>query len=416
MKDPESLKEDFIDRCTACGLCAAMCPPFSHRTVKISDQDVQEQVRSFLEDGPPEDAVQERSRLCNECYMCVTDTCPEGLDPMRINQLLRGLLHDEGIVPRPFIPPSDPQSNERIIAAILTTEAEYRRITTPSVKGNGRILFFPGCNSYYQPDLLLTALDILDLIADDWTFLPGLDHCCGNNHDSSGRLAAGREAMEELSASLKDADVDTVTVWCPTCSARFHHDGSDLPMTSFPRFVANRLSGLIMEEGNAGTVTLHEACKVAYLGLDPQAPRELLNQVASEPVREMLRHGTETVCCGWSLHQNRPETGDEERRLRLAEAAATGAKTLVTVCHGCQWILGSPGVNSAVRIVNYIRLAGQALGIRHQERFRKLREMGDTEAIVKSIQEEMGDSFDRLPFDRERIRQAVGSVLGSPFW
>jgi Fe-S oxidoreductase len=393
-----------------------MCPPFSHRTVEVSDQETQEQVRDFLEGGSLTNAVRERSQLCNECYKCVTDTCPQGLDPMRINQLLRGLLHDEGVVPRPFIPPSDPQSNERIIAALLTTEEEYKRITTPIVKGAGRNLFFPGCNIYYQPNLLLTALDILDLIADDWTFLPGLDHCCGNNHDSSGRLAAGAKAMEELSASLIDAEVDTVAVWCPTCAARFHHDGSDLPVISFARLVADRLAGFIKEKGSAGTVTLHEVCKEAYLGLDPQAPRELLNLVATEPVLEMPRHGPETVCCGWSLHQNQPETGDEERRQRLAEAVATGAKTLVTVCHGCQWILDSPGVDADVRIVNYIRLAGEALGIRHEERFRKLREMDDPEKILKVVREMMGERFDQLPFDRERIRQAVESVLVDPYW
>ena len=170
-------RKDFTDRCTACGLCAAMCPAFFHRTPDVSNTEVQEQVRSYLEGGMPERAVQERSRLCNECYKCVTDICPEGLDPMRINQLLRGLLHKEGIAPRPFIPPSDPQSNERIIAALLTTEEEYKRITTPAVRGKGSVLFFSGCNIYYQPNLLLTALDVLDKITDDcgsffleWTF------------------------------------------------------------------------------------------------------------------------------------------------------------------------------------------------------------------------------------------------------
>jgi ferredoxin len=127
------IRNNFTDRCTACGFCAAMCPAFFHRTPDVSNTEVQKQVRSYLEGGVPERAVKERSRLCNECYKCVTDTCPEGLDPMRINQLLRGLLHKEGIAPRPFIPPSDPQSNERIIAALLTTEEEYRRITTPVV-------------------------------------------------------------------------------------------------------------------------------------------------------------------------------------------------------------------------------------------------------------------------------------------
>ena len=392
-----------------------MCPPYSHRTVKISDQDVQEQLRDFLEGGPATDAVCERSRLCNECYKCVTDTCPMYLDPMRVNQLLRGLLHDQGVVPISFIPPSDPQSSERIIAAILTTDEEYQRITTPKVKGSGRVLFFAGCNIYYQPNLLLTALDILEQITDDWAYLPGLDHCCGNNHDSAGRLSAGQEAMEELTASLKNAAVETVVVWCPTCAARFHHDGSDLPVISFARFVADNIGGLIKEGGSAGAVTLQEACKVAYLDLDPQAPRELLNMLTNEPVREMPRHGPDTVCCGWSLHQNQPEAGEEDRQKRLTEASSTGAKTLVTVCHGCQWVLDAPDVDPAVRIVNYIHLVGDALGIHHEDKYRKLRKFEDADAIFHFVRGEMGDRFDQLPFDLVRIRKALENMLVSSF-
>jgi len=334
---------------------------------------------------------------------------------MRINQLLRGLLHDQGVVPISFIPPSDPQSSERVIAAILTTDEEYQRITTPKVKGSGRVLFFAGCNIYYQPNLLLTALDILEQITDDWAYLPGLDQCCGNNHDSAGRLVDGQEAMEKLSGFLKGTDVDTIAVWCPTCAARFHHDGSDLPVISFARFVADNLGGFIKEGGSADAVTLQEACKVAYLDLDPQAPRELLNMVAIEPVREMPRHGPDTVCCGWSLHQNQPEAGEEDRQKRLTEAASTGAKTLVTVCHGCQWVLDAPDVDPAVRIVNYIHLVGDALGIHHEDKYRKLREFEDADAIFHFVRGEMGDRFDQLPFDRERIRKAMGNMLVSSF-
>lgn len=126
----------------------------------------------------------------------------------------------------------------------------------------------------------------------------------------------------------------------------------------------------------------------------------------------MKRHGFETVCCGWSLHENYPEAGAENRKRRLNEAAATGAKTLATICHGCQWILDSPVIDTDLRIISYIRLVGEALGIRHAERFRELREMENTESIVASIQERIEDRFHHLPFDRERIVQAVGEVLG----
>ena len=403
--------------------CAPLFPtgPFSFLTRRSRSSSGE-----YLVEGSSTEAVCDRSRLCNECYKCVTGTCPQGLDPMRINQLLRGLLHEDGAVPRPFIPPQDPQSNERIVASLLTTEEEYLRITTPLTKGDGegkgkgKVAFFPGCNIYYQPHLLLTAMDVFDSLSDEWTFLPGLDHCCGNNHDSAGRINAGGEAMDDLAAVFGDRRVESIVVWCPTCAARFHHDGSDLPVISFARFVADHLPGLVTGSGDADPVTLpvtlHEACKVAFLDLDPQAPRELLEVVSGGTVKEMERHGKNTVCCGWSLHACLPDAGDEDRHQRLAEAADTGAKQVVTICHGCQWVLDDPGCKPAVDVTNYVTLVGDALGISHEERCRKLRELRGTEAILNSVREEMGDRFDSLPFDRERIRKAVEDVLVDPYF
>ena len=412
MKNPETVIKKFTELCTACGLCAAMCPPFAHRLVPDSDQEIQGQIRNYLEGDPPANAVLERSQLCNECWLCVSDTCPQGLDPRKINQLLRGLLHEQGVVPRPFIPPSDPQSFERIAAALLTTEEEYRRITAPSIKGDGRILFFAGCNIYYQPNLLLTAMDILDMITDDWTFLPGLTLCCGSNYDSAGCLEAGSTALESLASAMRETEFETIVVWCSTCALYLHRDGFDLPVLSFARLAADRLGTLLTGKSFDGGVTIQEPCKDAYMNMDPDAPREVLKLLAGEPVREMARHGRDTVCCGWALHQHQPKVWNENIKERMAEAEATGAQTLATVCHGCQWIMDRPGTDANMEVVNYIRLVGEALGIHHRERFRELRKTGSPEEAIDFLQGEMGDRFDRLPFDRDRIMEAVEILLG----
>lgn len=411
MKNPESLRREFTELCTACGLCADMCPPFSHRSVPGTGQEIQQQIRSYLGSDPPTNAVIERSRLCNECYLCVTDTCPQGLNPMRTNQLLRGLLHKQEVDPRPFVPPSAPQSFERIATALLTTEEEYRRITTPVVKGDGRLLFFPGCNIYYQPNLLLTAMDVLDMITDDWTFLPGLSHCCGSNWDSAGRLDGGLDVLEELASAMGKTGYETVVVWCSTCSVRLNRAGFDIPVVSFARLVADRLARLPDKKNLDGRVTLQEPCKDAYLGLDSEAPREVLRQLSGEPVREMARHGRNTVCCGWALRLHEPEAWNEHHERRLAEARAAGAETMATVCHGCQWIMDKPRAGTGMRVINYLSLAGEAMGISHPERFRKLRQKGSPEAAIDYLRREMGDRFEKLPFDRDRILETVEILM-----
>lgn len=413
MKNLEETKAEFMERCTACGICAAMCPPFGHRLVSGSCQEIQKQVRAYLGSEPPEEAVIERSRLCNECYKCVPDTCPQGLNPMRTNQLLRGLLNEQGRVPLPFTPPSDVLSDERIAATLLTTEEEFARITTPARAGDGRTLFFPGCNIYYQPNLLLTAMDIMDRINGNWTYLPGLDHCCGSNHDSAGRLPAGERALKDLATAMENPRFETVVVWCPTCAARFHQGGIDIPVITFARFVADRIDAFPEGIAHEGSLTLHEPCKNAYLGLDPVAPRQILERISGKPVKEMVHHGSSTVCCGWSLLMHQPDSWEELIKSRLLEAEKTGAKTLATVCHGCQWIMDRPWKDDGVRVVNYVKLAGDALGIRHPERLRKLRELGSREAVMEALEENTGERIDRLPSGKEQVTRVIDIILGT---
>jgi Fe-S oxidoreductase len=210
---------------------------------------------------------------------------------------------------------------------------------------------------------------------------------------------------------MKETDYENIVVWCSTCALRLHLDGFNLPVISFARLAADRLGALLAEQSFDGGVTIQEPCKDAYMNMDPDASREILKLVTGEPVREMTRHGRDTVCCGWTLRQNLPEVWDGEMKDRLAEAKATGAKTLATVCHGCQWIMDRPPIGTDIRVVNYILLVGEALGIRHRERFRELRKMGNPEEALDSLREEMGDRFYRLPFDRDRIRETVEILL-----
>jgi Fe-S oxidoreductase len=75
----------------------------------------------------------------------------------------------------------------------------------------------------------------------------------------------------------------------------------------------------------AGTITLHETCNAAYTGVDRDGPREVLQQLPGVILREMKRHGQETVCCGSGAICWFPESCTQVRKKRLQDAAQTGA-------------------------------------------------------------------------------------------
>ena len=401
----KTLAEEFSAACTACGACAAMCPALTAASPEETPPDIQKQVRKFLGGGPPVGTVIDRALLCNECYQCTVDTCPVVLDPMRTNLLLRGCLRDQGAWPGDeFIPPSDPAADQRVLAALLTTEDEFRRITTPFKKGDGRFLFFPGCNVYNMPDKLLTAMDIMDRLTDNWTFLPGLNNCCGANHSTAGDLDAELKAMNGLVDAFQEDDFEAIVLWCPTCVTLFHLSEVDLPTIPFARFVADRLAVHATVQKDIGPITLHDPCKNFFLGIDPEAQRELLSLVTGEKVREMPR---KNYCCGHGLTAGSPNEGRRWIDSRLEEASDTGAGTMVNICQGCHWFFTGPDWTPEIKVTNYVTLVGQSLGINHEERFLKWRKWNDPERILNDIWANVGEGVELLSFSRKQIEKMI---------
>jgi hypothetical protein len=110
------------------------------------------------------------------------ECCPEGLNPMLVNEIIKWQYHNNNIVETPYGDPQAADSAHRVIASIQIKRDAYHKITTPSKKAGARYVLFPGCNVYFQPEKILTCLDLMGLITKDYAFVPGLDFCCGDVH------------------------------------------------------------------------------------------------------------------------------------------------------------------------------------------------------------------------------------------
>jgi Fe-S oxidoreductase len=69
-------------------------------------------------------------------------------------------------------------------------------------------------------------------------------------------------------------------------------------MMSFPQFLGKHMDTLSFQNKISKTVTLHEACKSAFTGLDLTGARDVLQKLPGVDLVEMPRHGKKTVCCG----------------------------------------------------------------------------------------------------------------------
>jgi Fe-S oxidoreductase len=395
-------KKRVLEKCKECGICAKKCPIIKTTDLaNVSPKEIQEQIKMYLKTGEANQTVFNRAFSCMQCFQCVHNCCPEGLNPLAVNEIIKWEYRQNNVVEMGYGDPEDTDSAHRVLAGIQLSAEEYLKISTPSTKDTAKYVFFSGCNVYYQPEKLLSALDIMDLITDDYAFVPGLDFCCGNAHIYSGAIEKAEQSAKALILKLSAYNPATVIFWCPTCLCRFDTTllkvhKTPFAMMSFPQFLAQHMDTLPWESEIKKTVTLHEACKSAFTGLDLTGAREVLRKLPGINLVEMPRHGDKTVC---------PASFETMRDNRLAEARQTGADVLVDVCHHCHNVFCGHESEYGFKVKNYVSLVAEALGIAREDKFKKYKQWKDLNRILDDVGKNIDIST--LPFAQEKIIEVL---------
>ena len=406
-------KKRIIEKCKECGVCAKKCPIIRHTELKnVSPKDIQTKIKAYLKDGETNKTVFTRALSCMECFKCVDNCCPEGLNPLLVNEIIKWEYRNNNIVETAYGDPQAADSAHRIIASIQLTLNAYHKITTPSKKDSARYVLFAGCNVYFQPEKILTCLDIMDLITKDYAFVPGLDFCCGNVHIFYGSIEKAKTASQELIKKLSSYKPQEVVFWCPTCLCRFektisHTTKIPFTMMSFPQFLEKHIDTLSFEKRIRKTVTLHEACKAAFTGVDLTGARQVLQKIPGVKLVEMPRHGKNTVCCGSGAEDYFQNGFEAVRDDRMMEASQTNADVLVDVCHHCHNVFVSNEDKYNYSVKNYISLVAEALGIEREDTFKKYKQINNIDNILADIDKRI----DKLPFTREKIIEALNTIF-----
>jgi Fe-S oxidoreductase len=183
----------------------------------------------------------------------------------------------------------------------------------------------------------------------------------------------------------------------------------DIPfkILSFPQYLAANMNKLPLTSAAAGTVTLHEACKSAYTGVDCNGPREVLRQLPGVTLMEMKHHGRDALCCGSGAICWFPQSCARICKERLQEAAQTGAERLVTVCHYCNQTFAAYEAHYDFSVTNYINLVAKAMDIHREDKFKKYSHWGDLERILKDAEMNIAGSS----FERDRIVEVLQATF-----
>jgi Fe-S oxidoreductase len=424
----QSRVEDILDACTRCGKCFEVCPISDPAGLSAAEPEaVVTGVLEILRTGHGPEACRRWASSCMLSGDCI-EACDYGVNPRFMLAMARVAMAKAGneLPARRQRGVENFRGLSRDVAVLSRMQLTGDMLQRLGQKGSGArereaadsnpdFVFYTGCNVLKTPHIALLALDIMDALGVTYRVMGGPTHCCGviqlrtGDTETSGRLATS--TLDKLSQSKSGQ----VLSWCPSCYVQFTE--TTLPnvermrgarpfeMTPFMLFLKGRLDRLrpLLRERVEMRVALHRHPGVAGV---VQAAEEILKAV---PGVELVDLDQPAV----GLMSNALATlPDYKRKLQLDELEAArqaGVDALVAVYHADHRELCAHERDWPFEIINLLEVVGASMGLRHEDRYKRLKIMQDADMIVA----ECRDLMDAHHLDATAAREViVKSMLG----
>jgi len=395
MFDFEEEKKRFGEKCTACGLCVTACPIIPLTDIRgIDPAEVMASITNLYGGGRPNATARTRIYSCMGCLTC-RPHCPEDLNPALGLALAASILVERGEpLPRAlsFLLPETKFNLMKAVEAFQIKPDQRPWVTSvdrqrPSACNT---VLFTGCTGIMQPDVVLTALDIIRRFDPTVRSLGGVDYCCGDTALRAGKPQAAKALFSKLVEALNDFSPEDVVFLCPTCKAYFDQYRPKTTWTAhfITRFLTEHLNDLGPFEEMDATVTVHDACHMVR-GENPdlESPRHLIKAIPSIKVVEMTDSRENSLCCGATAMAAIGAPGVRFRARRLKQAEESGADVMALYCPACLSIFAAERARLPFRIESVITLLGKSMGIVHEDRLLHYMALGDPARVLSEARE-----------------------------
>ena len=385
----------IADACTRCGACFRACPMVA--PAGIGDADPEETTAAIVDlitGGEGNDAAIRWANVCSGSGNCIP-ACEYGVNPRFMVQLARGFARRQ----REGKPVNMRWKNGfaamsrgvRILSRLQMPPevlARLRGLDGPPRARSPEVVFYTGCNILKTPHIALLCLDILDLLEVEYEVMGGPGQCCGvyqfREGDFENTARVGFATIDGLAA----AGTSTVLSWCPSCQLQLgettlpnyeaHFGRRPFDMNPFLVFLAEHADTLagLMRHRVEKRVALHER------PVFPQTMEAVKTLLSLVPGVELIELDVPRVGTQANSLAALPEFKRQLREREFRAAVDAGATTLATVYHACHREICTLGDGRSFEIVNFMEILGQSLGIDSEDLYKRLKLIGDIDAII----------------------------------
>ncbi len=236
------------------------------------------------------------------------------------------------------------------------------------------ILYFPGCNASYVPEINLTALataKVLHSAGIDFGMLGQKERCCGSTAFRIGAVEMFEAYKEENIKQLNSLGIKTMVTACAGCHSTFSHNYAgrlDFEVVHVVEYLERMIADGQIEFKNDLNlkVTYHDPCHIGRYSSIYDAPRKVLEALPGVQFKEMKRIRENSLCCG-SGGGVKTAYGDMALTMagqRLDEARDfADADVVVSCCPFCEINLGEAAKarDDGMKVLDLLELVDDAM-------------------------------------------------------
>jgi heterodisulfide reductase subunit D len=374
-----------LDACTRCGECVEWCPTFTEKAEldAITPLRKIETVRGFVSQQHglwarifgsrpiDKEVVEDHSAGTYDCTLCgrCGIVCPVHISTRSLWIAMRETLVDQGVYPEAMDHLRETVTTNYNISGDPNDDRLIWSQNLPEIpegvggKEQAEIVYFVGCVSSFYPQsysIPQSMVEILEAAEVDYMTLGGEEWCCGFPLIIAGMGDAAVESVRHNVEAVRRTGAKQLVAACPSC----YHTWKDeyphilgeplgfevLHATELLEQIisADKLSFKPLEE----TVTYHDPCDLGRTSGIYDAPRNVICAIPGVNFVEMKDHHEYSLCCGGGgdVEMADKDLSAAVAKSRVAQAAETEAKYLLSACQQCTRTLAGAARRDKVRM------------------------------------------------------------------
>jgi Fe-S oxidoreductase len=366
-------------------------------------------------DGAPGSRGARWAETCTGSGQCLK-ACDDGVNPRFMLAMTRAALNARGASDRR----ADGQRGfttmtraVKVLSRLQLPGVLVDRIVRPAHADAGSrpdVVLYLGCNVLRTPHIALLCMDVLDRIGARYAVHGGPANCCGVIQFRAGDTKTAGRIGGNTIAGFAATGAATVLTWCPTCNIQLGEVLMPTTPTAFGLdhvvpYIAARLDRLrpYFVHRVEKRVALHEHPGVRGV---TEGVLQILGAIPGLEVVDLAQPRVGYMCNSLAPVPAYKRTLHAQE---LEAAAAAGVDALVGIYHACHRELCAHEGSYPFRIVNFLELVGDAMGIDRPDLFKQWKMMQDVDRVLAEASSQIASAG----LDVDQVREVmVTAILG----